>query len=79
MSHFSFNDKSGEQLKEIASVKLKNAYGTIGKVNPDEQSPARQARLRRMIGTSLTISGWKPGDILDVDWEKGIPRFFKKS
>jgi hypothetical protein len=78
-TNFRYDDRTPEELKDLATRKLKNAFAVLGKVNPEEKTPERQALIRKMVMSSVAVSSYKTGQMLEVEWEGSVPRFLVKT
>jgi hypothetical protein len=72
---FQYENHSADELKDIASNRLKKAKAELVKAVQAGKTPAREKMLRAVVVTSLTLAQWKPGQTMDITWENGIPRF----
>jgi hypothetical protein len=65
-ANFKSDDRKEEEFKDLASRELKSAFSMIGKASPEEKAPERQALIRQLVTSPVTISSWKAVQVVGI-------------
>jgi hypothetical protein len=75
---FRYSDRSPDEIREIATRKLKAAREGLAQVSESEKTPEWKSLLQAVVRTAVSVSQCKPGTVVEIAWQAGIPSFALK-